>query len=268
MRPFLFIFVVFLFKDSWVFHMAKYVLLNNVEHKDLKVKTNYSAEYGDGVASVPTFPTEFGDVQKEYPILLQKNQETGKYQPIVLLGFSKGDNLFLKEGAASVNSGWDARYVPGFVARGPFLIGFQDQSAQGGSEREPVIHIDMDNPRVNLEEGEPLFREFGGPSPYLEKVSNILQGIHEGMAINDAMMAAFEFHGLIEPLAIKIELDNGEKYSIEGNYTINEEKLRSLSGEALEQLNKIGFLQGAFLIISSLGNVKKLIDIKNAKLKM
>lgn len=248
--------------------MARHVLLNNVEHKDLKVKTNYSAEYGDNVASVLTFPTEFGDVQKEYPILLQKNQQTGKYQPIVLLGFSKGENLFLEESSSAVRGGWNANYVPGVIARGPFLIGFQDQTAQGGSEREPVVHIDMDNPRVNFEEGEPLFREFGGASPYLERVSNILQGIHDGMAINDAMMAAFESHDLIEPMTIKIELVNGEKYSVEGNYTINEDKLRNLSGTALEQLNKIGFLQGAFLIISSLGNVKKLIDVKNAKSMM
>lgn len=248
--------------------MARHVLLNNVEHKDLKVKTDYSAAYGDNVASTLTFPTEFGDVQKEYPILFQKNRETGKYQSIALLGFKKGENLFLEENAAAGNPGWNASYVPGVIARGPFLIGFQDQTYQGGLEREPVIHIDMDNPRVNVDEGEPLFREFGGASPYLERMSTILRGIHEGMAMNDVMMAAFESYELIEPVTIKIELHNGEKYSLEGNFTINEERLRNLSGSALEQLNRIGFLQGAFLVVSSLRNIKKLIDIKNAKLRM
>lgn len=248
--------------------MAKHVLLNNVEHKDLKVKTNYSDAYGDNVASVLTFPTEFGDVQKEYPILFQKNRQTGKYQSIVLLGFKKGENLFLADNSVGKNSGWNANYIPGVIARGPFLIGFQDQTSQGGSEREPVIHIDIENPRVSSEDGEPLFREFGGASPYLERVSNILRGIHEGMVINDAMLAAFESFELIEPITIKIELVNGEKYSIEGNFTISEEKLRSISGSALEELNRAGFLQGAFLVISSLGNVKKLIDIKNAKLRV
>lgn len=248
--------------------MARHVLLNNVEHKDLKVKTSYSTAFGDNVASTLTFPTEFGDIQKEYPILFQKNRETGRYQSIVLLGFKKGENLFLEDNSAGTKSGWNANYVPGVIARGPFLIGFQDQTSQGGLDREPVIHIDVDNPRVSVDEGEPLFREFGGMSPYLEKVSNILRGIHEGMVINDAMLAAFESYDLIEPVTIKIELINGEKYSLEGNFTISEERLRNLSGSALEQLNKVGFLQGAFLVISSLGNVKKLIDIKNAKLMM
>ncbi len=182
----------------------------------------------------------------------------------MLLGFKKGENLFLSEGKGA----WSANYVPGVIARGPFLIGFQDQSMQGGSENEPVIHVDLDSPRVSLEEGELLFREYGGATPYLEKVSNILRGIHAGMAMNDAMFALFEKFELIEPISIKIELNNGEKYNIEGNFTISEERLLNLDGAALETLNRSGFLQGAFLVLSSLGNIKKLIEIKNARLSV
>ncbi|MBC6904958.1 peptide ABC transporter permease [Saccharophagus sp. K07] len=248
--------------------MPKYVLLNNVEHKDLRVKLGYSTAYGDNVASTLTFPSEFGDVHKEYPILFQKNSETGKFQSIVLLGFKKGENLFLSSNDKGINPGWNANYVPGIVARGPFLIGFQDQSSLGGSEQEPVIYVDMESPRVGYEEGERVFREFGGATPYLENISDILRGIHAGMEISNAMFAIFEEFGLIEPIAIKIELNNGEKYSVEGNYTISEERLRSLDGAALEKLNRSGFLQGAFLVLSSLGNVKRLIDIKNASLNV
>lgn len=247
--------------------MPKHVLLNNVEHKDLKVRPGYSALYGDNVASTLTFPSEFGDVHKEYPILFQKNQETGLYQSIALLGFKKGENLFLSGESDDKNGGWNANYVPGVIARGPFLIGFQDQSSQGGSEKEPVIHVDLESPRVSFVEGEPLFREYGGAAPYLEKISTILQGIHSGMSMSAVMFRMFEEFQLIEPIAIKIELNNGEKYSIEGNYTISEERLLSLDGAALEKLNRSGFLQGAFLVLSSLSNVKKLIEIKNSSLK-
>lgn len=244
--------------------MPKYVLLNNIEHKDLRVKPGYSAAYGDSVASTLTFPSEFGDIHKEYPILFQRSQETGSYQAIALLGLKKGENLFLSEG----DGVWNANYVPGIIARGPFLIGFQDQSMQGGSEKEPVIHVDLDSPRVNFEEGELLFREYGGATPYLEKVSNILRGIHTGMAMSEAMFAIFERFELIEPVSIKIELHNGEKYNIEGKFTISEERLLNLDGAALETLNRSGFLQGAFLVLSSLGNIKKLIEIKNSRLSV
>ena len=245
--------------------MANHVLLNNVDHKDLRVKADYSAEYGDSVASVLTFPSEFGDVHKEYPILFQKDASTGKFQSVVLLGFQKGENLFLSPNKTLGNIGWNASYVPGIVARGPFLIGFQDQSADGGDERAPVIHIDMDNPRVSTEEGERLFKEFGGNSAYLEKISVILQGLHHGMSFSDEMFTAFEHFELIEPVTINVQLNDGEKISIQGNYTISDEKLSQLSGEALEKLNRAGFLQGAFLVLSSFGNIKKLIELKNQK---
>ena len=53
--------------------MSQAVLLNNVEHKDLKVDSSLSAEYGDNVNRALAFSTEFGDLQKEYPILFYKD---------------------------------------------------------------------------------------------------------------------------------------------------------------------------------------------------
>ena len=47
--------------------------------------------------------------------------------------------------------------------------------------------------------------------------------------------------------------------------TISEEKLRALDGDALVKLNRSGFLQGAFLVLASLNNMKKLIDMKHRR---
>ena len=41
--------------------MTNHVMLNNIAHKDLRVITRYSAEFGDNVGTVLTFPTEYGD---------------------------------------------------------------------------------------------------------------------------------------------------------------------------------------------------------------
>ena len=108
--------------------MAKHVLLNNIAHKDLKIITQYSARFGDNLGSTLTFPTEFGDIQREYPILFRKESANGKFQSVVLLGFKPDENLFLDE-----FRGWQADYIPAVIERGPFLIGFQDQRVDGGS---------------------------------------------------------------------------------------------------------------------------------------
>jgi hypothetical protein len=244
--------------------MADIVLLNNVTHKDLKIITHYSAQFGNNVNAVLTFPTEFADIQREYPILFQKNPDTDKYQSVALLGISPGENLFLN------GDNWNAHYIPAIVAREPFIIGFEDQSATGGEEHAPVVMVDMDSPRISTsaEEaiGETVFLEFGGNTRYLEKINSLLQGIYRGATVSDAMFEAFTELELIEPVKLEITLQNGEVHRLHGNYTISREKLYSLSGDDLAKLNAAGFLEGAFLIINSLNNMKNLIDIKNASL--
>ena len=240
--------------------MAKHVLLNNIAHKDLKIITRHSAIYGDNVGSTLTFPTEFSEVHREYPILFQKNPDTGKFQSIVLLGLKSDENLFLDE-----TNGWTANYVPAVIERGPFLIGFQDQSRDGGSTRAPVIHVDIESPRLNQTEGTEVFLDHGGLSPYLENISRLLNRIYEGMQISDAMFAAFTELDLIEPVNLEIELNDREMYRLNGNYTIHREKLAALGGADLERLNRSGFLRCAFLAIESLGNIQRLITLKGAR---
>ena len=62
------------------------------------------------------------------------------------------------------------------------------------------------------------------------------------------------------------KLENLNKLKINGFQTINTEKLSNLNGAALEELNKSGFLQAAYFIVSSMSNIRKLIDLKNRKL--
>jgi hypothetical protein len=240
--------------------MAKHLLLNNITHKDLKIIARHSPAFGDNVGSTLTFPTEFADVHREYPILFQKNPDTGKFQSVVLLGLKSNENLFLDE-----FGGWKANYIPAVIERGPFLIGFQDQSRDGGSERTPVIHVDMEHPRISETEGEAVFLDHGGLSPYLEKISKILNRIYDGMQISDAMFAAFAELDLIEPVNLEIELNDREVYRLHGNYTIHQEKLANLDGADLERLNRSGFLRCAFLAVESLGNIQRLVQLKTAR---
>lgn len=235
-------------------------MLNNIAHKDLRVITRHGAEFGDNLGTVLTFPTEYGDVQREYPIFFRKDPQTGEFQSIALLGFQPEENLFLDE-----RGQWNAAYIPGIIARGPFLIGFQNQDVDGELRREPVIHVDLDNPRVSTTEGEPVFLPQGGNTRYLERISAILQGIHQGLAVSKAMFEAFSAHELIEPVNVEVKFNAEEQFNLRGLYTISEEKLRGLSGDALYKLNSTGFLQGAFLVIASLNNVKKLIDMKHRR---
>jgi hypothetical protein len=128
-----------------------------------------------------------------------------------------------------------------------------------------VIHVDLDSPRISETEGEPVFLPQGGNSRYIDRIAGILNGISEGIAVSKAMFATFDAHGLIEPVKVEVKFSASEQYNLLGLHTISLETLRKLDGTALEQLNRAGFLHGAFLVASSMANVRRLIDLKHRR---
>lgn len=237
--------------------MGQQVMLNNIAHKDLRVITRYSAEFGDNVATAMIVPTEYAHVQREYPIFFRKDPATNEYMSVVLLGLQKDENLYLDE------KGWNADYVPAVIARGPFYIGYQFRNAKGKLENNAVIHVDLEHPRVSKTEGEALFKPDGGNTRYLDGIADMLNGINQGLEITKPMFEAFQAAELIEPVQLEVKVNSEEQYNLTGLHTISREKLSKLDADTLFKLHRAGYLQGAFLVLSSLNNVQRLIDIKN-----
>jgi hypothetical protein len=230
-------------------------LLNNVDHHDLRVITGHGARFGEAVNQVLAFPTEFEELQREYPIVFRRDSE-GALRPVALLGLTRDENLFL-----GGEGGWQARYVPAIFERGPFSIAEPD-SADG----EPMIRVDLDHPRVSRSDGTPVFLPHGGNSPYLERVSAILRAIYLGHRLIEPMVAAFEGAGLLREVTIEARVSETEVHAIGGACTIDRARLAALSADELAALHRGGFLQSAFLAAASLGNVQRLADLKGRKI--
>lgn len=232
-------------------------VLNNIEHADLRIDTRKKMEYGDSVGGSIIFPSEVLAAQKEYPIFFQKSSETGEFQMIVLFGFKQDENLFLTE------SGWQAEFIPAVIERDPFLIGFQADSSTG--EKRPVVHIDMDSPRITSEgKGVPVFLDNGGNSPYLDAVTKHLDIVNEGVGAAQKMFEVFTEYALIESIALDIEFNDGTGYNSNMYYTINQDRIYELHGDEVVKLHQGGYLQLAYLILASFGNLKRLVDRRNA----
>jgi hypothetical protein len=237
--------------------MTNRVLLNNVDHADLRVVTRRGPEFGDSVNQVLVFPTEFDALQREYPILFRKDAN-GELQAVALLGLDRDENLFLADDR------WNARYVPAAQQRGPFSIALQD--AEPGRDAQPMIHVDLDHPRVSRTDGEPLFLPAGGNSPYLQHVARLLGTIYDGLEVSRPFFAALEELGLIEPILLEIKLNDREAYELPDVYAVSQERLAELGGDDLERLHRSGLLRAAYAVISSLGNMAWLVEAKNRKL--
>ncbi len=236
--------------------MERFQVLNNVDHKDLRVRIERSGELGDNVWYAVTFPAEFRIVQRHYPIFFIKHSETSEFQAAAMFGVEKGENLFLD------GEGWAASYIPLNVMRQPFLIGMPT-GADG--EQESVVSVDMESPRVNTREGEPVFLEHGGHSPYLEQVTSVLKALQDGMQQSKPFFEVLEAFDLIESFVLDAQLHDGSEHRLAGFYTINEEALKELDADQLAALHRRGFLEPVYMVIASMANLPLLMDRKNTR---
>jgi hypothetical protein len=243
--------------DPTIMENSKPVLLDNVEHHDLRVITGHAADLGDAVNQVRVYPNEFAEIQREYPIFFRRDEQ-GAFYAVALLGFDRNENLFLDE------AGWSARYVPAEQGRGPFLLGLRE-GIDGHEDRGPMMLVDLSHPRASRSAGEPLFLSHGGNSPVLERHMQALRALHIGMTLNDNAFAAFLEAGLLAPVRADIRINDDLGYDIPDLFSISADALAKLDGAKLASLNAHGYLAMAFQVLTSLGTVPHLVALKNRK---
>ncbi|CCQ11934.1 Peptide transport system permease protein SapC [Pseudoalteromonas luteoviolacea B = ATCC 29581] len=230
--------------------MTKTVLLNFQEHAKVKVITKKSAALGDAQMAGFTFVSEFRQVQAHYPIFFQKDTQSGQFFPVALFGLTPNSNLFLTD------SGWDAAYIPLSIERQPFSIGHQ----QG----KRVIHIDIESAKISQHEGHPLFSELGEYTPFLERMGQSLELLHQGIGENKPFIDLLLEYGLIESVSFDIELKSGQSHQLNGFYTINEKALSLLSADKLAMLQQKGYLAAIYMMLASQSQMVALINKQNA----
>jgi hypothetical protein len=233
--------------------MSQYEVLDKERHRQLRIKTGYSAALGDAVMYAMTYPMEFRDIQSCYPILFTKDPNTGGFFAAAVFGFEADQNLFLQD------NGWDASYVPAIVQRQPFLIA---TGGDGGNEN-PVVSLDLNHPRVSQDEGEALFDADGKPSSFLNQKIALLEKLHLGLQHGTGFIDTLLKHQLLEQITLDIAFNDGSKKSVQGFYTIAEERLYQLKGDVLESLNQAGYLQPVFMAVASMSRIRDIIEKRN-----
>ena len=229
--------------------MTHTVLLNNVDHQNLRVITRRGVDYGDAVMTAVTFAAEFRSLQAHYPIVFRKSPDSTTFEPVAVFGFEEGQNLFLGP------QGWNVPCLPLAIERLPFYIGMDGE--------ELVVHIDLASPRISTQEGEALFLPHGGSSDYLERMNSVLLAIHQGLQSTPAFIAALLEHELLEAFVFEIERADGAAIRLDHFYTVHEERLQALDCHALQRLSRAGHLQAAYMAVASLSQFRALIERQN-----
>lgn len=228
--------------------MTRIVPLNKETHKSLKVDGRAAAAYGDNQHFTHVIVNEFPQLVVHYPILFSKDRNTGEFFCGAMLGLDEGENLFLEE--------WrDLQfYRPLGLQRVPFY-------AQG-----PEVAIDLDHPRVGVEDGQPLFTEQGQPSRYLQRIIWAFQDLAPGIEVTRHYIARLLELKLIEPVDMEAEFDDGRIINCDGLYTVNQDTLSRLPDAEVVELFRRGYMRLIHYMIASLKQFPVLARKKNARL--
>jgi hypothetical protein len=217
-------------------------------HGDLYVEGGVSYEFAREVNSVPLVAAEIPHAAREYTVVFAPSGET--IVPIALLGVKDKQNLYL-----TADGGWDAKYIPAFVRRYPFVFA---QSQDGNTF---TLCIDETWQGCNRQaRGERLISSSGERTPFLEKLMNFLQDFQRNSQRTTAYSQRLKELDLLEQKAANFKLADGTSVSLRGFMAVNREKLNALPGETLQQLAKSGELEVTYAHLMSINNLSLMLE--------
>jgi hypothetical protein len=232
----------------------KVVALNSDVHRNLKFAANeVNFSFANDTTAVLLAGVEFVEAVREYPIVFIRGQDK-QMRPVALLGVRNGENLFVDE-----QGKWDARYIPAFVRRYPFVM------AEGGAAGELVVCIDESCPALNAKHGELLINAEGKLQPRMNEVMQFLQNFQHEFARTELITRQFDELGLFIQQDARFDTNTGETFQLNDFYLIDETKFGQLADDKLPQLFRSGALGLAYLHLASLGNMRKLLDRVSAR---
>lgn len=227
----------------------KVVALNSGIHRNLKFSVAESSfEFARDTTAVLLAGVEFADAGREYPIVFVRGQDQ-QMRPAVLLGVREGENLFVDE-----NGKWDARYIPAFVRRYPFVM------ADGGVPGQLVVCIDEKCPALNVDNGELLIDAEGKTQPRMNEVIKFLQDFQQEFMRTELVTKLLDEMGLFIKQGARFDTPSGESFQLNDFYLIDEAKFGQIADDKLPQLFRSGALGLIYLHLASLGNMRKLLD--------
>ncbi|MBF0401246.1 MAG: SapC family protein [Magnetococcales bacterium] len=224
------------------------VALNKERHRAFKIDSsgaNFS--FAKKTNSVIITGMEFVHIAKEYPVVFAKAGD--RVIPLALLGLRNDENLFVND-----TGRWDARYVPAFVRRYPFVL------ADSGDGNLAVC-IDEGFAGFNTERGVPLFDEAGEQAPLLENAIRFLKEYQGQNQRTELFVNRLQDMDLLTELTARAELAGGVKFSMGGLLVVDEKKLMELPQEKALELFRSGELGWIYAHLLSLSNMSRLAEI-------
>lgn len=221
--------------------------LSSSVHAGFRSKSADRAPFLVQQHAVPITVDEFVAVQRFLPIVFSVGENP---VPLALMGLNEGVNVFVDDSGKVLGE----VYLPAYVRRYPFMLARLAPEAQ-----ELSLCFDPTSGLVgDFAEGEALFDD-GKPS---EATNNILKFCEEfelSAQRTVAFMQDLKAAELLMDGEVSIQPAGSEQpFVYRGFQMVNEEKLRELSAEQLERMNRNGMLPLVYAHLFSMSLVREI----------
>ncbi len=228
-------------------YYEKPVLLDRDRHRGRRVRAGNSFAFARKANSLYLAGVEFNEACKEYAIVFTR-AGGGKVVPVVMLGLRSRENLFV-----DAQERWDARYVPAFVRRYPFVLAeLPGQSL--------AVCIDEAYAGLSESEGEALFDAQGQDTPFLRNALEFLAQYQREYLRTEAFCRRLDQAGLLTAMDARADLVDGRSVTVNGLLVVDEKKLLALPDATALAMFRSGELHLVSMHLASLSNMQGLVD--------
>lgn len=226
----------------------KAVPISKERHSVWSVKVSNDYAFAKSVNSVPLTGVEFLNAADEYAIVFAGTDEA--VMPLVILGVSQDQNLYVSEEGA-----WNAKYVPAFIRRYPFVFSSSDDGTTF------TLCIDESFSGCNQDgRGERLFDTDGERTQYLSNVLNFLQQYQAHFRRTQIFCNKLKELDLLEPMQAQFTNVDGEARYLTGFMAISRDKLKALPDDKLVEMFRADELELAYLHLHSMRNFGRMLE--------
>ncbi|MCC5851498.1 MAG: SapC family protein [Alkalimonas sp.] len=225
---------------------TKIVPLSKEQHQGLRVNFKQPFAHIATEHLLPVVVHEFGPTAAVFPIVFVKNNDSGNFQPVALLGLEQGQNLYLQDDQMQVS------YVPLAARNYPFFL-----TPDPENDKQLTVGIDENSPRLGKDEGEALYTEQGEESELLQRAKQQLADFFDTSRATRTFVEKLTELNLLEGKTLTVQI-NGQKREINGLFLIDEKKLNELTDEQFVELRKQGYLAAIYAHMLSIQQVQRL----------
>ena len=230
------------------------VELSRAEHSELKINPDLAEASAARQHLIPIVSSEFRKAATQYPIVFAKNPETGRFAPYVLNGLEPEENLFWS------GTKLDVAYVPLNIRRRPFFVGTGDTSSGAN-----VLCIDIESSCLADSGEKSIVDADGSDSSYLKEILSIVGQLVDGQKPTSSFINTALSLDLLCPIVLDIVLEDGKPLHVEGLYSIDEDRFRSLNQDEVARLWNEGLMDLIYSVIISTGQIFNLIRLRNER---